>query len=445
MNENISFTPIQPSQISSEIKDIDLLDLCDTLWSHRIGIMVIFFMGSLCSIVYALFQTPQYVSTSTFLPVSHNSGPMGNLGGLAALAGFSLPSSSNNIDFEIVLASRSFTENIVRELNLLPVLFEGTKTPTREDSTPPPDSGWFKSLLSRLKGENTTDKPIDTKFIEQILYANAASALQKIVSVSQKRGLYSIEITWKDPHIAALIANEHIDELEHFLLKNQITTTKKSRVFIESQLQKTEKYLTEAEDALKNFSKQYGIFRVEDQAALLTQTIGRVKGEIALGEVEMEVLKKLNPPGSPQIELAQIRLDALRMRLKKLEKGDGSSDELRENYTDIPLKDLSELGLSYNRLQRELTIQQEIYKMLRTQLETTKIEESKELNSIQVIDRAIPAGFPSKPNKKLIIVLGGGASLFFAVFLVFFLEFVKSIRKENQKRKSQLTHDISER
>ena len=57
----------------------------------------------------------------------------------------------------------------------------------------------------------------------------------------------------KDSVIASEIANEYIKQLEDFLSRKQLTTTQKSRKFIDSQLQKTETHLAEAEKALKNF------------------------------------------------------------------------------------------------------------------------------------------------------------------------------------------------
>lgn len=438
---------IQPKEVQNqqtsplEVNTIDLLDVWNTLWSHKIWIVLICFLGIVSSVFFAISQPPQYISSATFISVSAKSGPnLGNLGGLAALAGVSLPSNlGTGVSFKVILNSRSFRENIVRELNLLPVLLGKSFDSKTKEITPLPDPGWFKQLFFKLKLEKKIYVPTDEKLKELLLYAKAASALQNIVSVSQRNSQYSITVTWKTPQVAAIIANKYIEELERFLSKNQLTTTKKSRIFIDSQLQKTEIYLAKAETALKNFSEQYGIFRVEDQASSLTQAIGRVKGEIALAEVNLEVMRELQAPNSPQIELAQVRLDALYNRLRKLEKGEQQSNTLGEIYSYIPLKELPGLGLRYSRLVREVGIQQEIYKMLRTQLETTKIEESKESDSIQVIDNAIPAEFPSKPKKKLIVALGGITSFFFAVFFVFFVEFVKNIRKENQRRKAEVT------
>jgi len=78
--------------------------------------------------------------------------------------------------------------------------------------------------------------------------------------------LISVEISWKEAISAALIANKYVEELEQYLSKNNLTTTKKSRVFIDSQLKKAEIQLLDAEEKLKKFSEKYGIFRVDDQA-----------------------------------------------------------------------------------------------------------------------------------------------------------------------------------
>jgi tyrosine-protein kinase Etk/Wzc len=422
---------------SPQSQTIDLLDAWITLWSYKKVIILICFLGTTLSIGYSLMLPKQYVSQATFLPLSSGSkGVKGGLSGLASLAGISLPSSSNKIDFELILKSRSFTENVIRQLNLIPLIFE--KSFDLESGKPmPAKSGFIKNLLSLIQAEDMESKALsDKKLKEQFLISRVAKIMKNgVVSIStdKKSGLITVEVTWKNARMAARIANKYIEELGVFLLNNSLTTTKKTRVFIEKQLHKTEKRLNEMEEKIKSFSERHGIFKVAQSASVVSSAIGRIKGEIALEEVKQNVLLQYQGEESPEVDLSKARLEALLQQLQALEKGGKTS--VNHSYSDIPLSQLPSLGLAHARLERELIVQQEIYKLLRTQLETMKIEETKQSDSFQIIDQAVQPESPSKPNKRQIVILGGITSLFFSIFFIFFIEFIKYMKKENQLRK----------
>jgi uncharacterized protein involved in exopolysaccharide biosynthesis len=77
---------------------------------------------------------------------------------------------------------------------------------------------------------------------------------------------------------------------------------------------------------------------------------------------------------------------------------------------------------------RERLAAQTVYTELRKQLELAKISEAKENISFKVLDEPFVPEYRYKPNRKLIVALSFAASFFFAVFLVFFLNFIKNAR-----------------
>lgn len=427
--------PVYPEQFpetSSYDDSIDLLELWNTLWRNKVRIILTCFIGVTAAVVYALLQPRQYTSTASFISISNSSGnKMGTLSGLANLAGISLPiQKGNEIDFEIILNSREFAEKIITRLRLIPIIFEDDYDP--ETGKLRPKEPGIREKLKELLGFKTPgSSPEKANLEKKFILTSATEILRKdivVVSKDKKNGLFSVSVTWKDPDLAAVIANTYLDELEKYLQRNNLTSTKKSRLFIESQLAKSEEKLKEFEEKIKVFSETYGIFSLEDQASEISEAIGKVRGEIVLEEVKLEVLSEFKGEDNPDVLLAKLKLDALNKRLKELEKGIPQSG--KKSVSEIAMRDLPALGLEFGRLKRELAIQQEIYKMLRTQLETTKIEEAKDSETIQVIDHAIPAQFPSKPKRKQIVYIGGIFSLIFAVSCVFLWEFIKKLRAE---------------
>ncbi|MGK5090822.1 GNVR domain-containing protein [Deltaproteobacteria bacterium TL4] len=442
-DSSISVQAHNPADPSYE-KNFDVLDLWNTLLSYRKLILAVTLLGSFLTVVITVNMKKVYEVEATFLPLTSSSLPnIGNLSNIAALAGISLGSSgSKGIDFEVLLKSRSFNEDIVRDLDLLPVLFKDSYNPRTGALIEEEQSLRAKiiqSIVTFFKSSSQSpNEPISAELKQQYTLSRATMMIQNsVINVSKEPGseLFSIKVTWDEPQLAAKIANQYLTNLEKFLFQNTLTTAKKSRIFIENQMQKTEQTLNQSEEAIKAFSQKHGIFEVADQASMLASSIGKMRGEIALQEVQLMVLREFHGESSPQVAFEKARLLALREQLLKLENGTvQTSDSTQKDY-NLSLNQLPSLGLEFARLKREMNIQQEIYKLLRTELETTKIKESRELDSIQIVDRAIPTEFPAKPDKKMIVVLGFVSSVMLAIFAVFFIELLKKLIYENQFRK----------
>ena len=75
-------------------------------------------------------------------------------------------------------------------------------------------------------------------------------------------------------------------------------------------------------------------------------------------------------------------------------------------------------------LLQEVKAKQEIYIMLRKELEMAKIEEEKEKPYVQVLDNAIPPNPTYKPAKKLLLAVSVVLGLFTGIFMSFIFEYI---------------------
>jgi uncharacterized protein involved in exopolysaccharide biosynthesis len=78
---------------------------------------------------------------------------------------------------------------------------------------------------------------------------------------------------------------------------------------------------------------------------------------------------------------------------------------------------------------RERFASQTVYTELRKQLELAKINEAKKLVTFEVLDKPYVPEKPFKPRKLFIIALSSVSSAFIALFWVFFLNFIRSQKK----------------
>ncbi|MCL2100875.1 MAG: hypothetical protein FWH22_04095, partial [Fibromonadales bacterium] len=69
------------------------------------------------------------------------------------------------------------------------------------------------------------------------------------------------------------------------------------------------------------------------------------------------------------------------------------------------------------RLQRDVLMNQEIMFQLQNQYELAKIEEARDMPILDIIDTPMKPIEKSKPKRKLIVLAGGMAALFFSILI----------------------------
>jgi len=385
-------------EIEEREEEINLLDYWRVVRKRWKLIGVIFFTTVAAAVVVSLIMTPIYQAKTTIMPIESSRGQLSatlqSLGSLPFVGGM-LPSiggaSANKL--VTVLKSRTAAEEVIQALGLIKVLFE------EERDEPPTLQDAVKSLY------NITDITDD------------------------KKGLISIAVEYKDPHIAAGIANQYTIALQRFLNENTLSMAKRNRIFIEDQLTKVKEELRHAEDAMKNFQTNKKIVAMDAQTEAAIKALAELKAMITAKEVELGVLRQFATSSNPDVLSIKDELRELKKQLAMLE-----SNDTNPNADVLPsLSEAPELGLQYIRLKRKALTQEKVFELLTQQYEMAKIEEAKEDITFQVIDRAIPPEKRVKPKRKLIVMLAGVVSLFAGVFVVFFLEYLENLKNGEER------------
>ena len=395
--------PIPPQgwqPYSVEDDTIDLMELLTTLWRYKWLLILLPIFGIIGAYTAVQFLPVEYQSRVTFLQISGNGGStdLGKFGALASLAGVSLPEKSSDMltdKIEVVLKSRGFAEQIVKEKELLPIIFSDIYDPeTKTFDIVDPELG--------------PPKPLD-----------GAGAIMEALELGETdEGAKFIEVSWDDPVIAADLANYTLKALEIYLSQNTLTAGQKNLQFIEKQLGKAEKELRQGEEALRNFNTDKKYFIKFTESEVLAKALVEMQAMHAKAEVDKEVMLQFRNKRSPQVQQLSLGNEALERQIK--------------NYSNV-LQDRSNqigsLKVEKEFLTKELEVYQEIYKQLRIQLEQQRLEASKDETLFRIIDPALEPEHPSKPKKLLIVALSAVVSLFFGIFLVFLIEFARNFRE----------------
>jgi uncharacterized protein involved in exopolysaccharide biosynthesis len=200
--------------------EIDLLELIRTLlhaWKTIVGIT------TACvglAVAYALYAPEVFKAETLLAPASEEksgaSSALSQFGGLAAMAGISIPSDSNVEQVVATLQSRKFLRQYIDGKKLLPVLFE--------DMWDAESQAWLV--------QTQNDKPTEQKAVE---------SFKEILSVDEdkKSGLVSLSVSWKNPAVAAEWANDLVKQLNDQLREKAITDSQKRVGYLEQELAKT--------------------------------------------------------------------------------------------------------------------------------------------------------------------------------------------------------------
>ena len=210
MSENpkssTKYVMVESGPTSAE-DEIDLLELIRTLlqaWKTIVGITI------LCTglaVSYALYATEVFKAQTLLAPAQEEksgaSSALSQFGGLAAMAGISIPSDSNVEQVVATLNSRKFLRTFINQNELMPVLF---------------DEIWDADNQAWVV-PSAEDEPSEQKAIESFKACLS-------VDEDKKSGLITLSISWKGPELAAQWANDLVKQLNEQLREQAIADSK---------------------------------------------------------------------------------------------------------------------------------------------------------------------------------------------------------------------------
>lgn len=296
-------------------------------------------------------------------------------------------------------------------------------------------------LKSRTMAQDLVDRFKLKDHYQKELTEDAVKALQQGTEVRVSReGAISITVENKDPKLAADIANAYIAHLDRMFAKLGTTDAGRQRAFVADRLEMTEKALRQAEDALRRFQEKNKAVVIQEQAKTALEAAARVKGEIIAAEVALEAMRSFATEANPQVVQQKIRVQELKRQLAQMQFGagmdlpsEGMNPVQSRREFQLPFTRVPEVGMDLARLTREVKIQETVFTLLTQQFEQAKILEARDTPVVQVLDKAVPAERKSRPRTTLNMAIAGTLSLFVAIFLAFFLEYVERVRARERR------------
>ena len=167
------------------------------------------------------------------------------------------------------------------------------------------------------------------------------------------------------------------------------------------------------------------------------EEVARVKGQIVAAEAQLEFIRAFSTESNPQVLAQRRQVEEMKRHLAQMQYGQGmdlpseskNPGQARKDF-QVPFTKVPELGMELVRLARDVKVQETVYGLLTAQFEQAKINEARDMPTVQLLDKAVPAERKSKPSVRLNMTIAGTLSLFVGIILAFFLEYLERIRKQ---------------
>jgi uncharacterized protein involved in exopolysaccharide biosynthesis len=313
-------------------------------------------IGSTVALVAALLLPAWYQASASLLPPSEEDSGVGLSSLLKDIGvpGVKIPTQSEPADvFVAILKSNRINQEIVRRFDLLHLYKK-------------------KFLVDALKELSS-----HTKF------------------ALDDAGIITLRVEDHDPKRAADMANAYVELLDRFNRDSRMTKGRRTREFVGQRLQDTGTQLHDAEEQFAQYQATHKTPPLSPDAASALSSIAGMYAQREALQVRLGVIEGYTQGNSD--EATQIRAELSQL--------------------DRRLQEVPETGIASLRLLRELKTLEQLRALLTAQYEQARIQEVRDVPTLEALDVATPPERRSRPKRSLLVLtglilgLGTGAAL----------------------------------
>jgi uncharacterized protein involved in exopolysaccharide biosynthesis len=347
-------------------------------WKRRIALSVLAVTVVAAGVSFLL---PRWYTSSVSLLPPKNPGLSG-LGGLLGGVGGAGPS-------------------IVRQLGSLRALGAA------------PGTADLYSYIAILKSRTLLERVVeefDLITVYGIKNNSILDAVEELLSnvnfVVNEEGTLIIDVSDRDPQRAAAMANYFAKILDEHNRELSVREARGHRQFIEARVEQNLADLKQAEENLKEFQQQHGMVAVSEQVQGSMSALADLYATREKKALEVNLMRRILGENNPLLSSALLELKEL----------------------DAKLQNVPDQGVAYLRLYREFIVQQRLFETLLPLLEQAKVEENRSTPTLMVLDSAVVPELPSKPRKRIIVLVFFLLSLIVSTSVAVFVDRLERLR-----------------
>jgi uncharacterized protein involved in exopolysaccharide biosynthesis len=257
-------------------------------------------------------------------------------------------------------------------------------------------------FVDMLEGATVQDQIIRKFDLRKVYWdkywEDARKELSKHTDIKEDRksGVITIGVSDRDPRRAQQMAQAYVDALNGLVAQVSTSSARRERVFLEDRLKTVKQNLDIASQQFSEFASKTGTLNVPDQARAMVESEAGLQGQLVAAESELEGLRQIYTDSNVRVKTLQARIASLKHEVEAVS---GNHADLASEESNIPgdfpsIRKLPLVGVRWANLYRENKIQETVYELLTQEYELAKIQEAKEIPSVNVLDP------PMLPEKK---------------------------------------------
>ena len=336
--------------MSAETRVVDLSRYWRRIVRRRAFIAKLSGAATVMGVVAALLLPPWYKASVSLLPPTEEESGFGLSSLLKGIGvpGVKVPSQAQPADvFMAEIQSRTVSEEIVRRFGL-------------------------QKLYKR-------------KLMEDAVKELHHHAIPTVTEV----GMIVITVEDHDPKRAADMANAYAEILDRFNRTMRMTKGRRTREFVEQRLNETRNELHAAEQRLADYLERRKTLALTPEMSTSVEAAARLYGERTALEVRLGVAENYSRGSSDEIRQIQDHIDQI----------------------DRQLSTLPATGLESARLLRDVKTSEALYLLLTSQYEEARIDEVRDLATVEVLDAAEVPQHKSRPRRSILVLVTLALSL----------------------------------
>ncbi len=357
-----------------QMKRINLSDIIKKIWKRKILIIIIVVIVAILSSIISLFLPQKFVATSTILiPDSESSTLMGLNANLSAFGlGDVLSGDQDKMKLLAILHSNQLYNALDKKFDL-------------------------QQKYGTLYREYTFDR------IRKNLRIQEGDQEQIIISMIDK-----------DQKIVAEMVNFVVYCLDSL---NISLTTKKAtnnRLFIETRVDIVKDSLRFVQTLLSDYMKKNDIISIPDQVKYGIENASAMKAKISIKKIELALRLQNYSEDSPNLIMLKDEIELLQQEYDKY--------FYKDNNLFISFHDVPQLQMTYLELENRILYLSKLLEYVGTQFEKSKIDEAKDIPTIQILDKAVKPNIRYSPKRVRIVIMSCFMAFLIIAFLILIIE-----------------------
>jgi uncharacterized protein involved in exopolysaccharide biosynthesis len=374
--------------------ELDIFELFKVLIKNRRFIILLVLIVSIAAVVYSLLTPKIWKSEASFFAVGSSSSSLPlDLGGLSSIAGglIGMDTETDAINFTTIMESRSFQEEVIRKFDLIKYFKQNNKDPL----------------------------------------VNMDKALQKMaktvfIGLGSKTSLITIAAETKDKKLSKDIVEFYLSRLDQYNREQKITKGKRNREFLEERVKELKLNMDSLLVLNRKFQEKNKAVDLESQAVAMINAYSDVFSEKMKADIELEIARLNYDNNSPILQDIVKKRDALTKQITNLET---DKSGLKPDYI-IDISKIPSMEVQYAQIKLNIEIAQKVLEYIYPQFEAARLEELRDMPTIEIVDYPRESGIRTKPKRAIICIVAAFVSFFLACFLVI----IKEIFLRNQDR-----------